>query len=516
MAAVAPPYILANLQSFHGRIEYSAHRMGGAASASIAGVAVIGENAWTVDERAPGYVLHASSEGATLITATSKASSTDPLNADPLANAFVVALAELTSARLTQHPGSSAWSTPAGVVFYTDSGQTAVAGVADLGASSGPSFVFADWQQVSGLAVPQRIVRLRHGVSDAAFAVDGYAITRTIAPGDDGLAARVFGQGGADFNRTTLYAVHPLAEAGFPWRLVLTAFGCFMLGVCIVAWMRRDALVSRYGLWLAQDPRDWQGIGTSIFVSADGLMYFDECVYRVGPEFYARHVLVQHSPLFLRISARGVTKAVVLARKFRPQPSRRSLTPSRARSGGFSLLEVLVATTVLTIAIVAGVLPALFVVARSNALAAAHRAALVTASNALIDEESVAAYGTAISDGTTTSTVDGQTLMVDVHPSATAGAHDIVITVSDASGAVLARVATTVGPAVPMPGSQTTPVGCGGGGTPTPAPTSTPAPTPTPPPTPAPTAEPTATPTQAPTPRPSPSPKSSPIGLPTP
>jgi prepilin-type N-terminal cleavage/methylation domain-containing protein len=461
-ASVAPPYILANLQSFQGRIDYTAHRIDGAA-VSVSGVAIIGGAAWSVDERAPGYVFHAGSDGATVLIGSTQARAADPLNADPLANAWVVALAELASARLAPRLGSrTGWSTPAGVIFYTDAAQTSIMGVDDRATPTSPSFVFEGWQQISGMALPERILRLRNGVGDATFAVDHYAVTRAIAPGDAAfLAARALRSSSGVLGRMQLLAPPSLRDAtGFPWRLVLTAFGLLLLGLCLVAWTLRDVMTFRYCAWLAQDPRGWRGIGSSIFVSAEGMMYFDECVYKVGPDFYARNVLVQSSPLFLRFSAPKVTKAVIVPRKFRPLPAAKRLAPMRARLAGFSLIEMLVASAVLATVIVVGVFPALIAVARSDSLAAQQRAALMAATNALTDQESASAYGTAVVDGTTTSLVDGQTVTIDVHPSAlSSAAHDIVVSVADGTGRVLARVATTVGPSVPVPGSQTTPVG---------------------------------------------------------
>src|ERR1700674_839904 len=469
-AAIAPPYILATLQSFHGRLDYTAHRIGNGPAVAISGVGIIGDAAWTVDERAPGYSFHAAGDGATLLIGSTAARSDDPLNADPLANAWAVALAELASTRLSPRAGSTTvWATPAGVIFYTDAAQNRVLGLTDRITPSSPSFVFEGWLQMSGVPLPQRILRLRNGLSDATFAVDSYHVTRSIGPGDGAaLAGPAFGSPLRPGDRTTLYALRPLGEpVDFPWRLVLSAFGMMLLAICIVAWTRRDALVSRYCLWLAHDPREWRGIGSSIFVSADGLMYFDECVYKVGAQFYARNPLGQSSPLFLRISAAQVPKAVIVPRKFRPMRTGRALAPSRARSAGFSLIEALIATACFTTVIVGGVFPALIVVARSNAVAAQHRAAVLAASNALTDQEIASAYGSVV-DGTATSSVDGQIVTVDVHPSATSGAHDIIVSVTDVGGNVLARVATTVGPAVPAPGSQTPPAGggCAGGGRP--------------------------------------------------
>ncbi len=466
-ASVAPPYILANLQSFQGRIDYTAHRIGSAA-VSVSGVAIIGGAAWSVDERAPGYAFHAGSDGATVLIGSTQARAADPLNADPLANAWVVALAELASARLAPRLGSrTGWSTPAGVTFYTDAAQTSVMGVDDRATPTSPSFVFEGWQQISGMALPERILRLRNGVGDATFAVDHYAVTRAIAPGDDAfLAARALRSSYGALGRMQLIAPPSLRDAAFPWGLVLTAFSLLLLGLCVVAWTLRDAMTFRYCSWLAKDPRGWRGVGTSIFVSAEGLMYFDECVYKLGPDFYARNVLVQSSPLFLRFSAPQVTKAVIVPRKYRPLPPPKRLAPMRARLAGFSLIEMLVASAVFATVIVVGVFPALIAVARSDSLAAQHRAALMAATNALTDQESASAYGTEVVDGTTTSLVDGQTVTIDVHPSAlSSAAHDIVVSVADGTGRVLARVATTVGPSVPVPGSQTTPVGgtCGGG-----------------------------------------------------
>src|ERR1700686_350579 len=130
-AAIAPPYILANLQSFHGRLDYTAHRIGNGPAVAISGVAIIGDAAWTVDERASGYSFHAAGDGATLLIGS-------------------------TPAR----------ATPGGVIFYTDAAQNRVLGLTDRITPSSPSFVFEGWLQMSGVPLPQRILRLRNGLSD--------------------------------------------------------------------------------------------------------------------------------------------------------------------------------------------------------------------------------------------------------------------------------------------------------------------------------------------------------------
>jgi Tfp pilus assembly protein PilV len=251
-----------------------------------------------------------------------------------------------------------------------------------------------------------------------------------------------------------------------------------LLAIAIVAWLRRDAFVTRMCEQRAEDPRAWRSMSSAAYVNADGVLVLEGNDYRVGPEFFARSVEVQHSALFVRVSAPGLTRVLVLPRRLpRPAPARRRIR-RRTAARGLSLIETLAAVAFFAVVIVAAVYPTLIAVAQADLVAAHKRAALVAAANALTDEEQACAYGFAAPTGTTTTTVSGMTVVVTVTDSSVAGARDITVSSSDASGRVLATLATTVGPPVPPPGS----VGPPHEPAPPPRPAPTPSATPTSPP----------------------------------
>ena len=107
--------------------------------------------------------------------------------------------------------------------------------------------------------------------------------------------------------------------------------------------------------------------------------------------------------------------------------------------------------------IVAAVFPTLVVLAHADRVAAQRETALQIASNALVDEESALAYGFSIHDSSGSFGVEGMQLTVTVSPASLTGLHQITAQVNDASGAILARIATMVGPPVPAPQGSAAP-----------------------------------------------------------
>jgi Tfp pilus assembly protein PilV len=342
------------------------------------------------------------------------------------------------------------------------------------------AFTFGAWGDVAGLAIPTRILRLRHGIADASFQIDRLDIIRDRSQNPPSLAAPAQAEAAA-FPATTAVSTIGLTAPStppFPWRLMSTLFGFMLLAIAVVAWLRRDAFVTRMCEQRAEDPRAWRSISSAAYVNADGVLVLEGNDYRVGPEFFARSVEVQHSALFVRVSAPGLTRVLVLPRRLpRPAPARRRIR-RRTAARGLSLIETLAAVAFFAVVIVAAVYPTLIAVAQADLVAAHKRAALVAAANALTDEEQACAYGFAAPTGTTTTTVSGMTVVVTVTDSSVAGARDITVSSSDASGRVLATLATTVGPPVPPPGS----VGPPHEPAPPPRPAPTPSATPTSPP----------------------------------
>ena len=158
---------------------------------------------------------------------------------------------------------------------------------------------------------------------------------------------------------------------------------------------------------------------------------------------------MQSSALFIRVSAPGESRVIVLARK-----SRLRARPAVARrsTAGFTLIEALAASAVFATVVVAAVFPTLLVLAHADRLAAQRELALQVATNALADEQAVLAYGFSIKDESKITTVDGMTVSESLTPASVASLHNLAIEVADASGNTLARVVTQVGPPVPTPG----------------------------------------------------------------
>jgi Tfp pilus assembly protein PilV len=470
------PSVLARFAGFEGRITYAGHRVDIVSAPEVTGTAAVSRNGFVIEEHGPRYSLRADAGGVVVRSGATAARATDPLDADAFVYPWAVALAALASGDL-HAGGRAAWRTPMGMTVYTDSSGAAIEGfTGDAGARL--SFTFAGWSELAGLPFPTRVLRLRDGVTDAAFQIDRLDVVREPRQVSPPAVGAVTAAVGGRMNSTAPSIEEIRPPPVFPSQLVLTFFGLMLLAVAIVAWLRRDAFTSRLCAHASPDARGWRTSAAAAYVTPDGIVRIEGNDYHVGPEFFARAVEVSFSALFLRVSAPGLSRAIVLPRRLPrigAQPRRR-----RAASAGFSLVESLVAVGFLSVVIVGAIYPALVAVAHADLAAAQKRAAIAAAANALTDEEMACAYGTSAPTGVTTTTVDSMTVTVNVTSSSVAGARDIRVTVANASGRTLAALATTVGPPVPPPGS-------GGAATPPPtaaptaAPTTAPGPSATPP-----------------------------------
>ena len=458
-ASASRPSVLNRFAGFTARIDYAGHRIDRANAPEIEGSATVVSGRFSISERGPNYELNATPDGVTVRSGRLDLHASDPLDADVLVNAWTMAVAALSRGEVVRR-SATAWQAAPGIVVYLDEGGSGIAGMSGHDAGR-LAFTFSAWSDLGGALFPTRIVRLRNGVTDAIFQIDRLDVVR--AGTETGLAStetstRPF----AAFptrTRESLASSAAPARAFFPWLPVLTAFGSFLLAIGVVAWLRRDAFSTFVCGRLAADPRGWRHASSAAFVDADGALHFEGNTYRVGPKFYARSVEVQLSPLFIRVSAPGISWAVVLPRRLpRPVPRRRM---RKAIAAGLSVVETLVGTAFFATVMVGAVFPALTAVARADFVAAQKRAAIIAAVNALTDEEMACAYGVSAPTGTSTQTLDGLTVAITVTASAVAGARDIRVAASDSSGHVLATLATTVGPPVPAPSA---PPGSPGGG----------------------------------------------------
>ncbi|MBV8366218.1 MAG: hypothetical protein JO194_06935 [Candidatus Eremiobacteraeota bacterium] len=475
-ADAAIPPVLARLTGFAGRMSYAGHRTDVANAPEVQGIASITGDAFVVDERAPGYALHADEHGVIVHTGSLAARSADALDADILINPWPIAVAALARGGLIER-GPSRWEARDGFAVYVDRAGSAIDGLVPAHAPR-LAFAFGQWSEVAGVPAPLRIVRLRWGVQDAAFQIDRLEIVRAADRTDASGSARQpdskpLAQRMAPLENASAHVAPP-----FPWRPVLTLFGLLALAIAIVAWSLRDAFAANVSVRSGKDPRGWNAAASAAYVGPDGVLLHEGNRYHVGAEFFSRPVEVQHSALFLRISAPGISKIVVLPRRL---PRFAPRTRRRATAAGLSLIETLVSMAFFTAVIVAGVYPALTAVTRADFVASQRRAALAAVANALTDEEIACAYGNTAPTGTATTTVNGMTVTVTVNDSSAAGARDIVATAADANGNVLATLATTVGPPVPAPGSTPAPPSAPGPPVPPGPPGATASATPTPP-----------------------------------
>ncbi len=455
LTALAAYPVLDQAHTFRGRISYVVHQADLVSAPDVRGDLTVSPNSWTLREQSPQQTALAGTGGATVDGGGVHVGVDDPLAAGSIANAWAVAIGTLATGPVAADGGDGVWKS-ARLRMYLDDARSSVVGLADVAGSANVSFAFDDWEDVGGMQLPQRVLRLRDGVPEASYSITGYTVTRAFPEAPIPTAPAPHRAPIADSSLGWTAGQSPIRLVGvaFPWRLLSTAFGLLLLAVLVVAWTRRDALIERVRRIVQDDPRGWTARGVSVFVSPEGRLHFDGAEYRVGAEFFDRMAVVQTSPLFLRVGSRDVPRAVVLARKFRPAAVFAGQTTARRpRSAhGFSLIETLVAVALFAMVMVGAVFPTLVVMARGDAIAATQEDAVRIAANALGDQEAACAYG-AVTDGTVTSQIGQLSLTVAVGPSATgvAGASDIDVTVTDASGRTLAAAASTVGPAVPIP-----------------------------------------------------------------
>lgn len=442
------PSVLAHLASFHGQLTYRAHRVE-APEDGVAGTLRVEPGAWALDETQNCCHLHASDRGSWLRSNDLTLSFDDPLRVDTLVNSWAVLLGIANATHLQRDRNGTSWTSSSGLRIYLDATGTQVLGIADT--RGGIAFSYSDWTDDSGLSLPRSIVRLRAGTPDASFIVDDYQAQWSV-PSVPAFAAA------PDVRAQPAEQVaQQQAPANVSWGVglwnIMAAFA--LCAVLIALWMRRDALMERVGAKLAHDPNAWQPAATNLSVSAEGMLSFEGCSYRVGPVFFNRAVVVQTSPLFIRVSAPGESRVLVMARKFRAPAALRRRAPA-----GFTLVESLTACAVFAVVIVAAVFPALVVLAHADRIAAHHEVALRIAANALTDEEAALAYAppdSSIVDDAKSVAVDGMTLSERLAPSGTAGLHTLTIDVSDSTGKSLARLVTIVGPPVPPPAASSSP-----------------------------------------------------------
>lgn len=436
------PTALSDVISFRGQLRYHAHTADDPQT-TIIGTLKVTSGAWSFEERSARTLVFASNQQSWLQTGSQTVVFDDPLDVDAIANIWAVLLASFAGEHPIRDPGGASWTTGAGARIYLDAGQTGVIGAVDTRSSA--SYAFDQWVSVNGLRLPQSIVRLRDGVVVASFVIDGYEVDQTTNTAQSALhvaTARNYVQPASPPTPAA-----PARPSGL--ALLALAMTALVLALGLVAWFHRDGIADRLSRRLADDPRAWRDEGTNVFVSPEGVLFFDGRPYRVGFAFYARQALVQSSPLFIRVSAPGVPRAVVLARK-----SRLALRPVAARrsSAGFTLVEALAASAVFAAVVVAAVFPTLIVLAHADRLAAQRELALQIATNALADEQSALAYGLGIIDESRITSVDGMTVTETLTPAGLAGLHTLAVEVADSGGHPLARVVTQIGPPVPTPG----------------------------------------------------------------
>jgi len=438
------PAAVAGVVSFHGHIRYQAHPTDDP-RATITGALVVNSDAWSLEERSAHTDVFASSEQSWIRSGSQTVVFDDPLDVDAIANSWAVLLATNAGERPIRDAGGTSWTTSAGARIYLDAGQTDVIGAVDTRFDAGSSFAYDQWITVNGVRLPQSIVRMRDGVTVASFVIDSYDVGWDTS-GRKTVAQDVSAQ--RDSQATPTRVAEAAAQHS-AW----TSFGILVVGLMIalglVAWARRDALIDHLSRRLANDPRAWRHEGVNVFVSPEGVLFFEGRPYRVGAAFYNRTALMQSSPLFIRVSAPGASRVVVLARKS-PLPTRPIV--ARRSSTGFTLIEALAASAVFATVVVAAVFPTLVVLAHADRLAAQRELALQIATNALADEQDALAYGLTIKDESKVTMVDGMKVTESLTPAGVAGLHSLAVEVAGASGQTLARVVTEIGPPVPTPG----------------------------------------------------------------
>ena len=438
------------IPAFRGSIAYVAHPDDNP-SRTIEGTLAVAQSGWSLDERSTSGDLHFSDAQSWIVSSGQRIYIDDPFAAQGLANAWALLLGRSVGATIGADPSGHSWTVGKDLRIYIDPANSRVAGLVDLAADSSASYSFDQWQQFEGISLPSTIVRMDGGIPETTYRVDSYTVNW--AQTAQSVPATRWESGSAIASSPAAVVAH-LSDTERAWRsfglLCLTMLGALALA----AWTRRDALTGKLCRRLASDPRGWRDVGTNVFVSPEGILWYDGREYRVGAGFFNRRVIVQSSLLFVRVSAAGTGMPVVIARKFP-----RFMPPGTAhRSPGFTLIEALAATALFASVIVAAVFPTLIVLAHADRVAALHEAATQVAENALVDEEAALEYGSSsITDTQATSRVDGLDLTVTVAPSNVSAMQLVTASVSDPSGAPLAKIATMVGPPVPAPQAQTGP-----------------------------------------------------------
>lgn len=447
------PQALKAAHAFRGTIGYVAYRAsappsGPQTNAPIHGAVTITGSGWSMEERFPGQTLHVSSDGSWIRSGAGTLFFDDPFVVGAIANAWAPVLAQLALDAPAAQSGN-AWVTADGTRIYA--GATGdVTGIVDAPSRSGVAYSLGGWTDVDGLALPEEVLRLVDGASDAAFHITEYHVAWATAPNARGAAQPDFAAAAAVGPQAAASAASALV-----WRRFFSMFGFLLIAAAAVAWLWRDALTERLCAKLATDPRRWRGAGSSVFVTSDGVLLFDGQRYRVGAQFYNRVTNVYTSALFLRVAAQGVPTSVVLPRRFgAPSVLQRSERRHvRTAGNGFSLIESLVASALFSLVIVAVIFPTLIVLSQTDKLAAVRQRALRLAANTLVDEQAALAYGT-IQDDHQTRRFGDLSVSVELKPAPSpGGAHVLAVAVADKDGRELVRLATLVGPSVPPPGS---------------------------------------------------------------
>jgi hypothetical protein len=446
---MSTPPALAELRDFRGTIQYVARRDGALGTQDVVGSLVIDNGRFSFNERSARYALHADLNGASAVVDGEPAAVGDIFEAEPLANAWAAAAGLIATERFSPARGTSVWISSAGMRLYLDPTGARLEGMNDGSGRNHLGFVFADWSQFGPIAAPQRILSLRDGVPNAAFSISHYVVDPASRAGTSGRAPfQEIARLSQSLGGTTRIAPWETSSAQ-PVALQLGLLGAMLLlSAFAVAWTRRDALLLALCRTLARDPRGWRRAGVSIFVGPDGALTFDGIRYRVGPHFFNRVALVQVSVLFLRVSAPGVPRIVILPRRFRPIDLGIRI---KRTSAGLTLIETIVATAFFTSLIMLAIYPALLALSSADQRAQRRDEASSIALDALSDQQAASAYGVQPATGTTMTTIDGLSLTVTLTPAGLHNVDDLDIMVADASGNALAHVVGMIGPPVAPP-----------------------------------------------------------------
>lgn len=441
------PPILASMHEFRGRVEYTARRDG--SSVIVTGAVDIGTQGWSLDERTQTFDLRANPSSSQLASANGTGAAVpDLINSDVLSNAWAPLLGTVSTSSISESAQPGMWDAGALHVFL-DPGDAQVIGFRESGADD-VAYTLDDWWTVGVLEVPHRILRLRSGVPVASYTLTDYRVTPYVDSQPQAARPFVPAKLPSQAGRLTLLDFGPPIDTGAGERAAAIAFALLVLALGVVAWTRRDALMTYWCARIARDPRGWRTAGISVFVEPDGTLVVDRSRYRVGAAFFNRAALVQRSALFIRVTSPAVPHAVILPRRFTAVELGVRAGKARRTVAGFTLIETMLATALFAAIILLAVYPSIGAVARADAMAAERAQAAMLASNALADEEAANAYG-AVSLGSSTSSIDGLTLTVSVSPGTVRYENDLDISVADQNGVTVAHVVSWLGVAVTAP-----------------------------------------------------------------